>query len=114
MNISMYHTIIDAETGDVTQVPFTPEEETEFWERRLPMAWTNLRATRDELLRKSDLKVLPDLWYSYDEPQKKAWSDYRKALRDLPENTEDPFNPEWPEAPKNNTWQQDEPVPVTS
>jgi len=31
---------------------------------------------------------------------KTAWSNYRKALRDLPANVADPANPTWPEKPK--------------
>ena len=28
-----------------------------------------------------------------------AWKTYRQALRDLPSNTSDPFNPTWPTKP---------------
>jgi hypothetical protein len=31
--------------------------------------------------------------------KKQEWAVYRQALRDLPENTNDPKNPEWPSTP---------------
>ena len=33
------------------------------------------------------------------EAEQPAWRAYRQALRDLPENTTDPFNPIWPQKP---------------
>ena len=32
--------------------------------------------------------------------KKTAWATYRQALRDLPENTEDPKNVTWPSQPE--------------
>lgn len=46
----------------------------------------NLRETRDNLLKESDVLVLPDRWNTYSEDKKKKISDYRQALRDLPAN----------------------------
>lgn len=96
----MEKVIHDAETGEVTVVPFTAEEEALFWERRTPRAWSNLRSERDDLLIQSDAYVLPDRWAGYTPEQQAAWSAYRQALRDLPETTEDPFNPAWPSKPE--------------
>ena len=58
-----------------------------------------LRIDRDKLLEASDLDVLPDKWAAMDDATKTAWSNYRKALRDLPANVADPANPTWPEKP---------------
>ena len=58
-----------------------------------------LRKDRDKLLLASDLDVLPDKWAAMNDDTKTAWSNYRKALRDLPANTADPANPTWPNAP---------------
>jgi hypothetical protein len=57
-------------------------------------AMADLRAERDRLLFASDPKVLPD----YPDPNglREAWIAYRQALKDLPINTSDPFNPVWP------------------
>lgn len=33
------------------------------------------------------------------EEEKQAWAVYRQALRDLPENTENPLEPNWPAKP---------------
>ena len=58
-----------------------------------------LRADRDERLLASDIDVLPDKWAAMNDDTKTAWTNYRKALRDLPANTVDPANPTWPTEP---------------
>src|SRR5690606_14898161 len=62
--------------------------------------WEDVRAKRDELLAESDIHVLPDRWEQMTPEQRKAWSDYRQALRDLPDTCTDPRNPCWPTPPK--------------
>lgn len=57
-------------------------------------AWFHLRNQRDNLLSSSDWTVLSDTPTST-----AAWKTYRQALRDLPANTTDPFNPVWPTPP---------------
>lgn len=61
------------------------------------LVWDALRAERDRRLIASDRYALPD--FPQDENQRAAWLAYRQALRDLPENTVDPCNPDWPELP---------------
>jgi len=61
--------------------------------------WQMLRAERDRRLAASDVMVLPDRWAAYDESQRAAWTAYRQALRDLPEQTADPAAPVWPVSP---------------
>lgn len=56
-------------------------------------AWADLRDTRKVLLKLTDVFALSDVNIS---DEMKA---YRKALRDLPANTEDPFNVSWPICP---------------
>ena len=58
------------------------------------LAWQDLRAKRDRLLSDTDKTQLPDF------PNGDLYVDYRQALRDLPQNTTDPFNPIWPELPE--------------
>ena len=60
-------------------------------------AMTNLRALRAAKLRETDWTQLPDVKLTG--PQKKAWEEYRQALRDLPANTKNPHKPEWPKQP---------------
>lgn len=96
----MEKVILDVNDGSITVVPFTPEEEAEFWARRLPLAWDDLRSQRNSLLVESDPMVLPDKWEFYSPELKQQWAAYRQALRDLPENTTDPFNPVWPAKPE--------------
>lgn len=54
----------------------------------------SLRAQRDRLLKESDWTMFTDA-----PTNKTAWKAYRQALRDLPANTTDPLNPEWPTPP---------------
>ena len=58
-----------------------------------------VRNKRNALLADSDTEVLPDRWASMGGAKQTEWTNYRQALRDLPENTADPKNPSWPEKP---------------
>jgi len=59
--------------------------------------WGELRSLRNQKLTQSDWTQVSDAPFT--EEQKISWQSYRQALRDLPENTEDPKNPVWPVAP---------------
>jgi len=59
--------------------------------------WAVVREERNTLLTESD-------WTQYNDSPltdevKTSWQTYRQALRDLPENTDDPANPTWPTPP---------------
>lgn len=56
--------------------------------------WANLRKARNNKLAKCDWTQVAD-----SQVDKAAWAAYRQALRDLPSNTVDPFNPTWPQEP---------------
>ena len=90
-------TIINVQTGEVTQIPFTDEEiaEREAYKRDvLPgLQLEQLRAKRNRLLAETDYLALSDSTLT-DEMRT-----YRQALRDLPANTADPANPVWPVKP---------------
>lgn len=86
----MKHTEWNLETGEVTERDMTPEEIAE----RQEADWQALRAKRNQLLAESDWTVMSDTPTST-----AAWKTYRQALRDLPANTTDPFNPVWPTPP---------------
>ncbi len=59
--------------------------------------WKALRFERDRKLSACDWTVLSDS--PLNTTDKNAWKAYRQELRDLPENTEDPANPVWPDEP---------------
>lgn len=66
--------------------------------------WEVLRNIRNTLLSDSDWTQLPDSPLSIEKQQE--WQDYRQALRDLPDNIEDPKplvldlnHPSWPTPP---------------
>ena len=60
--------------------------------------WQRLRHERNFILNKSDRKMLWDSPLT--DAQKQEWATYRQALRDLPQNTEDPSAPLWPTKPE--------------
>ena len=59
----------------------------------------DLRKKRNILLKDTDIYTILD-WPHPTEEAKRAWLDYRQALRDLPANTTDPNKPEWPTPPE--------------
>lgn len=82
--------VYNVETGEITEHPDNitdPDFNTN-------LGWTLLRNTRDSLLAASDWTVMADT-----PTNTAAWKAYRQALRDLPANTTDPFNPVWPTPP---------------
>ena len=93
----MKQTIINAQTGEITEVDLTADEiaEREAFQRDvLPlMQLRTLRKRRNQLLAETDHLALADATLT-DEMRA-----YRQALRDLPANTTDPANPVWPTKP---------------
>jgi hypothetical protein len=60
--------------------------------------YEELRQQRGLLLQKSDWTQANDSPLSAS--KRTEWATYRQALRDLPENTQDPTNPIWPTRPQ--------------
>lgn len=60
--------------------------------------WDMLRDMRNRQLQSSDRRMLWDS--NLTDEQKQEWATYRQALRDLPANTTNPLEPNWPEAPE--------------
>jgi hypothetical protein len=58
--------------------------------------WIEVRKQRGLLLSESDKYVLLDLWENYSEQMKNDVKNYRKKLRDVPQDNNDPFNIIWP------------------
>jgi hypothetical protein len=63
-------------------------------ERRETAAWAALRSERNRRLATCDWTQVADA-----PVDAAAWAAYRQALRELPDNTTDPFNPVWPSKP---------------
>jgi hypothetical protein len=63
--------------------------------QEIAFAWKRLRSRRTQLLASCDWTQVPDAPVDH-----AAWAIYRQALRDLPANTEDPRNPQWPTPPQ--------------
>jgi hypothetical protein len=95
-------------TGPYERPEFNPEIETQEWNSELgdwvttpipdEVFWNRLREQRNFMLSSSDWSQLSDAPLTSTE--KTAWATYRQALRDLPENTEDPKNITWPLQPE--------------
>jgi len=62
--------------------------------KAIDAAWSALRAERDRRIASTDWTQLSDF-----PGDPTPWQEYRQALRDLPDNTSDPLNPDWPVSP---------------
>lgn len=126
---------VDAETGEARKKTLREKIEDgtvklEPWQRYdterneiVAMSWTERIATgvatyeewldavvrpyRNHLLYEADsIYCNPERWWSYSDPQKAAWSVYKKALRDFPATVipivEDSLTIDWPSKPEEN------------
>ena len=75
--------------GVLTDIP-----EDQLVAETIKKAWRELRLSRRRLLSNSDWTQVPDA-----PVDSAAWAVYRQQLRDLPANTTDPRNVEWPVPP---------------
>lgn len=48
--------------------------------------FAEVRSLRNRLLAASDYAIAPDKWEDMSAEEKKAWKDYRQALKDVPQN----------------------------
>ena len=78
-------------------IPTEQEVEAKLIELRAGEPMALLREERNMLLAQTDWDVTRASETGVSEPD--AWKTYRQALRDLPSNTSDPFNPTWPTKP---------------
>lgn len=85
---------LNVTTGEITEIELAPDEVAAIEAQAIARAWRLIRQKRNDLLAASDWTVLADTPTSTT-----AWKVYRQALRDLPANTTDPFNPVWPTPP---------------
>ena len=81
--------VSDTETGTIT-LQTDPAKV----QAKTSQAWTALRTERNARLAASDYTQLQDAHLSAE--KKSAWADYRQALRDLPDETTNPLEVEWP------------------
>jgi hypothetical protein len=61
--------------------------------------WHSVRIKRNNLLKESDIEILPDKWETMDSDIKAAWSLYRGQLRDIPQTFSNPDEVIWPIKP---------------
>jgi len=95
------HTIqANVSTGEIVQIPYTPEEQAEYDAKKAAYAAgagtrkaAEVRAERNAKITACDWRVLPDVSNS------DVWKTYRQALRDIPAQAGFPNNVTWPDAP---------------
>jgi len=81
-----FATCIGKPDGTVEFIKATDEEIKNIKQQLQMQFLPNLREIRDNLLKETDILVLPDRWSTYSEDKKTKISNYRQALRDLPAN----------------------------
>jgi hypothetical protein len=65
----------------------------------LQTVFLHQRNERDTRLALCDWRVSADLWATYTDQQRKEWSDYRQALRDVTQQPGWPTDVDWPTEP---------------
>lgn len=70
------------------------KSDAEIEQQQIEVAWVELKNNRNLLLQNCDWTQVPDA-----PVDSAAWAVYRQQLRDLPTNTTDPRNVEWPVPP---------------
>jgi len=80
--------------GVWTQNYIVSELDPEVAAAKVEAQWNVVRNERNALIANTDWTQLPDA-----PTNAAAWQVYRQELRDLPANTIDPFNVQWPEPP---------------
>ncbi len=63
----------------------------------LDAKWIELKRVRERLLKEIDWTQMPDSPLTAE--QKQAFADYRQALRDLPQQFDNPDDVVWPQKP---------------
>jgi hypothetical protein len=82
--------------GSEWEVKDIPEPEPIKEPEKPKLTWDQIRAQRNYLLSQTDWIFAPDVTLK----NKEAWLTYRQALRDLPQNFEDPSEVIWPQKPE--------------
>lgn len=78
-------------TRDKTQEEINNENQS-----TIESMWQSARIKRNNLLRESDIEILPDKWENMDLDVKASWSLYRRQLRDIPQIFSNPDEIIWP------------------
>jgi len=91
------HKIVNGQQIELTAEELAEKQaQDQAWENaKEDRAWKQLRRQRNQLLKDSDWTQVIDA-----PVDQAAWATYRQALRDLPENTTDVFNPVYPTKPE--------------
>jgi hypothetical protein len=81
-------------TRDKTQEEIDRENQSQ-----IEAKWHSARFKRNNLLKESDIEILPDKWENMDLSVKAAWSLYRLQLRDIPQIFSNSDDIIWPIKP---------------
>jgi hypothetical protein len=95
-------------TGDkiiqhITTRDKTEEEKQQEETDKISQQWILVRNKRDELLTESDKNVVVDKWLLMNDETKILHSNYRKKLRDIPQEFNNPFDVVFPELVNSTT-----------
>lgn len=85
--------------GNWKREPYLVHVDEESSRNRLIVGWQRLKNWRNITLRETDFREFD----SYTKEDKQAWVEYRQALRDLPEQGDDPWQIVLPIPPSANT-----------
>jgi len=94
-----YNDISISNTIHLASTPYmTDEQKARYEQYDIEQAWPNVRSKRNVLLKQCDWVMLEGVPIS--DEKKQEWVEYRKALRDIPQNFETIESIIWPRTPK--------------
>lgn len=90
---------VPAEVSILVGMGFSQKEAADVCNKAIKDAkFSSIRAQRDYMISQTDYTQMPDSPLS--DAKKKAWADYRQALRDLPQQYDNPDDVVWPTKPE--------------
>lgn len=99
----MHTTTVNVSTGEIVQIPYTAEEQTEYdIEKAAWDAGANDRKAAEAKVERNTKLAVTDWTQGADTPQaiKDKYAPYRQALRDVPAQAGFPWTIIWPTQPE--------------
>jgi hypothetical protein len=97
----MHTTTVNLSTGEIVQIPYTPEEQAEYDTKKAIWDASANDRKASEVRVERNAKLVQTDWTQISDAtvDKQAWATYRQALRDITTQSGFPLTVTWPDAP---------------